>query len=171
MGPADLEAMIRRVVESVLETSTPAGPETLMTRDEVAAYFQITPRQVDLLRARKGLPVRWVASSPRFDRAEIDEWSRSGGGSRRSKSRKGGKDAGSDVGASVRDSNRTANGAKYAESREAPIGPESAAMALDGSDGSRIDPTPENVSTRRQRAGRGTVNNLANPSSMAGGAS
>jgi excisionase family DNA binding protein len=66
-----IESIVRRVLDERLDKPEPY----LMTRDEAAKYLRVSTRQIDLLRA-KGLPTRWVGDSPRFARAELDEWSR-----------------------------------------------------------------------------------------------
>jgi hypothetical protein len=50
-----------------------AEPERLLDRSQLAERLRVTPGTVDKLRGR-GLPVVWVASSPRVEWAAVLEW-------------------------------------------------------------------------------------------------
>lgn len=47
--------------------------EKLMTRNDLAAFLQVTTRTVDNLRG-KGMPTIMVGASPRFDQDAVKTW-------------------------------------------------------------------------------------------------
>lgn len=74
----EIAAIVRAAVTDAiadLDLGTRAEPEPLMTTAELAEYLQVTTRTVQTLR-ESGMPARRIGDSWRYDRAEIDAWSR-----------------------------------------------------------------------------------------------
>jgi hypothetical protein len=78
---ATIAAFLRPILEPLfiefaeqLAAKEPERPK-LWTKTELAQYLDVSERQIDHLR-KAGLPVRWVGDSPRFCRAEVDEFTK-----------------------------------------------------------------------------------------------
>ncbi len=67
-----LDSLRERIEES--STATPNGSDSLMTLEQVAAYLNYRKRTIQDWIANEGFPVRRCGADPRFDRAEVDEW-------------------------------------------------------------------------------------------------
>lgn len=49
---------------------------SLMTIKEIAAHLKVTPRSIRTWIDDDGFPVRYVGADPRFDLAEVEEWTK-----------------------------------------------------------------------------------------------
>lgn len=56
--------------------ATPNGGGSLMTLEQVAAYLNYSKRTIQDWIANESFPVRRCGGKPRFDRAEVDEWTK-----------------------------------------------------------------------------------------------
>lgn len=56
--------------------AAPNGVDSLMTLEQVAAYLNYSKRAIQDWIANEGFPVRRCKTDPRFDRAEVDEWTK-----------------------------------------------------------------------------------------------
>lgn len=52
-------------------------PEPLLTVQQVAVWLGLTEKALRMLVSRKAIPVRRVGRQLRFDRAEVDAWTKS----------------------------------------------------------------------------------------------
>ena len=62
-------------VADALESFEPRALPKRLTQAELAEVWQVSERTIFTLRER-GLPVLWVADSPRFELAECEAWAR-----------------------------------------------------------------------------------------------
>lgn len=69
-----LDSLRQRIEES--GTATPNGSDSFMTLEQVAAYLNYSKRAIQEWIANDGFPVRRCGADPRFDRAEVDEWTK-----------------------------------------------------------------------------------------------
>ncbi len=68
-----LESQKTQIVENC--RANPSD-ESLMTLQEVADYLNYSKRAIQEWIANDGFPVRRCGADPRFDRAEVDEWTK-----------------------------------------------------------------------------------------------
>ncbi len=72
----DIAAIVRATMLDVLEQQAPhQDVEPLWDTAKVATYLGVTDRTIANLRA-KGLPFRRIGDVVRFDRFEVDAWTR-----------------------------------------------------------------------------------------------
>jgi hypothetical protein len=119
ISTAELARVVHAAVVEALEAAgAGGGSPALMRRDDAAAYLNVSPRTLDTLRETAGLPTRWVGDSPRFDRSELNAWSRAQAGytSRRAQAANGGKHAESAATASAKGTAEKAHGKKRNDS-------------------------------------------------------
>lgn len=72
-----LKAIVRAAVADAFASAKPAHvePEPLYDTKKIAKYLSVSERTVQTLR-ESGLPCRRVGDCWRYDRAEVDAWSR-----------------------------------------------------------------------------------------------
>ncbi len=68
-----LESLKTQIVEN---SQAKPGDESLMTLQEVADYLHYSKRAIQDWIANDGFPARRCGADPRFDRAEVDEWTK-----------------------------------------------------------------------------------------------
>jgi excisionase family DNA binding protein len=72
----EIAAIVRATMLDVLEQQAPsAEPSPLWTTEQTAQYLGVDPRTIANLRKR-GFPFRRVGDVVRFDKAEVDAWTR-----------------------------------------------------------------------------------------------
>lgn len=73
---AALRPIVVEAVAVAVEQLREPAKTALWDTTEVAQYLSVSTRQIQNLRERAGLPCRRVGDVFRFDKAEVDQWSR-----------------------------------------------------------------------------------------------
>lgn len=77
----EIEASMTRAVAVAVEQLAAFVARPVMTRKQLADYWQVEERSITNWLNCKAhpLPVHYVGTAPRFHRVEVDQWSKEGG--------------------------------------------------------------------------------------------